>query len=77
MTERFQIVSPDGAVYELTDVEYFLDEYAPKGFEIVTNPPADHIVPDVRKAKAERTAKAKAEADKAAKADAKAEDTKS
>jgi hypothetical protein len=68
--ERFQIRSPEGAVYELRDPAFFLDEYEPKGYEIVTDPPAGHIVPDLRELRAERKAKAKAEAEKQAEREA-------
>lgn len=66
MTDRFQIQSPDGAVFELSDPAYFLDEYAPRGFVIVKDPPAGHSVPDLRELKAERKAKADAEAERQA-----------
>lgn len=76
MTERFQIQSQDGAIFELTDPKYFLDEYEPHGYTIVKDPPAGHIVPDLRELKAERKAaraeKAEAEAAKQAATEARA-----
>ena len=69
MSERFQIRSPEGATYELTNPEFFLDEYEPKGYVIVADPPADHIVPDIDAIKAKRAAKAKQAAAKESKKD--------
>lgn len=79
---RFLIRGPEGEQFEMTDatdgpepVAYFLDEYEPKGFDVVTSPPTGYDVPDIKAAKAERREKeraAKAKADE--KADAKAKD---
>lgn len=50
---RFLIEGPrgpggePGPQFELTDVDYFLREHAPKGFTIVANPPAGYDVPTV------------------------------
>lgn len=50
---RFLIEGPSGPGgepgprYELTDLDYFLDEYAPKGFKIVADPPTGYDVPEI------------------------------
>jgi hypothetical protein len=74
---RFLIRGPEGQEFELTDVDYFLDEYEGKGFDVVTSPPTGYDVPDVRAVKAERREAAKKAAARAeTKADAKADDGK-
>lgn len=41
---RFLIRHPenDGGTFELTDYGFFLEEYEPRGFRIVANPPAGY-----------------------------------
>lgn len=69
----FLIRGADGAQFELTGVDLFLDEYEPRGFTIPDDQAAQYTVPDVKAAKKER---AEAEAKKAAKANKADDDTK-
>ena len=62
---RFLIRGPEGQEFELTSVDAFLDEYEPKGFAVVTEPPTGYDVPDVKAVKAERREAAKKAAAKA------------
>lgn len=55
---RFLIRGPLNEEAEMTDVDYFLSEYAPKGYTVVENPPTGYDVPDVKAAK--KAAKAEA-----------------
>lgn len=70
---RFLIRGPEGQEAELTDVDYFLDEYEGKGYSVVTQPPTGYDVPDIRARKAERKEAAKKVETKAA---AKTDDSK-
>lgn len=70
MSKPFLIRGADGAEFELTSVDLFLDEYEPRGFTIPDNQAEQYEVPDVR---AVKKARAEAEAEKAAKEKAKAD----
>lgn len=56
---RFLIRHPFNGEAELSSVDYFLDEYDGKGWEVVTSPPTGYDVPDIKAAKAARKDAAK------------------